>query len=227
MPDSSSDAAGSEDFASRFNVSRETIHRLERYAAILEDWQSWTNLVARSTLPDLWSRHFADSAQLTLLAPDARLWLDLGSGAGFPGLVVAILMAHEPGFAMHVVESNQRKCRFMAEIAAATNAPVDIHNERIENLSPEALPETPAIVSARALAPLPRLLPLAAPFLRRGSRGLFLKGRDAKDEIDQARKAWTFDVQRHQSLTAPEASVVEVSNLKRRAKVQRSKGNQT
>jgi 16S rRNA (guanine527-N7)-methyltransferase len=208
---------GPNDFAAAFNVSRETIHSLERYAELLAEWQSWTNLVASSTLPDLWSRHFADSAQLAGLAQGARLWLDLGSGAGFPGLVVAILRAGDTDFTMHIVESNQRKCRFMGEVAALTGAPVVIHPERIESLPPSALPRRPDIVSARALAPLPKLLGLAAPFFGPATKGLFLKGRDAAKEIAAARDLWTFDSMLHPSLTSDESAIVEVTSLRPRA----------
>jgi 16S rRNA (guanine527-N7)-methyltransferase len=205
---------GPENFAKAFDVSRETIHRLERYAALLEQWQSWTNLVASSTMPALWSRHFADSAQLSLLAKDARLWLDLGSGAGFPALVVAILKADVADFQMHAVESNQRKCRFMAEVAAATAAPVVIHNARTEAVPASALTRPPDIVSARALAPLPRLLGLAAPFFGGNTRGLFPKGRDATSEIEAARRRWQFTEIRHRSLTAPDATILEIGALR-------------
>src|SRR5919106_5358050 len=118
--------AGADDFAEAFKVPRETIHRLVRYAELLAHWQKTTNLIASSTLPHLWSRHFADSAQLLTLAKNARLWLDLGSGAGFPGLVVAILEAGRPGFHMHLVESNRKKCAFLAQVTRETKAPVDI-----------------------------------------------------------------------------------------------------
>src|SRR3989337_3677670 len=126
---------GPEDFAEVFKVPRETIHRLVRYADLLAHWQKSTNLVAPSTLPLLWSRHFADSAQIRGLAPEARLWLDLGSGAGLPGLIVAILPAGLPDLRLHVVESNRKKCAFLAEVARETGAPVEIHVMRIEELA--------------------------------------------------------------------------------------------
>jgi 16S rRNA (guanine527-N7)-methyltransferase len=203
-------------FAEAFKVPRETIHRLTRYAELLAHWQKSTNLVAPSTLPALWSRHFADSAQLASLAPDARLWLDLGSGAGFPGLVVALLNAGKPDFRMHLVESNRKKCAFLAEVARETSAPVEVHATRIEALGESAGRPRPDIVSARALAPLPQLLELAAPFFGAQTCGLFLKGRDAEAEIEAARKAWTFDARLHPSLTATDAHVVEIANLRHR-----------
>ena len=146
-----------ESFAEAFNVPHETILALSRYADLLAHWQRSINLVAPSTLPNVWSRHFADSAQLGSLAPDARLWLDLGSGAGFPGLVVALLQAQVPDFRMHMVESNRKKCAFLAEVARALQTPVDIHAMRIEDLPEKAQSLRPDVVSARALAPLPRL----------------------------------------------------------------------
>ena len=205
---------GPEGFAEAFKVARETIHRLTRYAELLNHWQKAINLVGPSTLRDLWSRHFADSAQLRSLAPDARLWLDLGSGAGFPGLVVAILQTGTPDFRMHLVESNHKKCAFLAEVVRATEAPVDIHAMRIEELAERAQSLRPDVVSARALAPLPRLFELAAPFFGEGSRGLFLKGREAESEIEAAGPGWAFDARLHASLTAKDAGIVEVTGLR-------------
>lgn len=205
------------DFAEAFKVPRETIHRLERYAVLLAHWQKTTNLVAPSTVPALWSRHFADSAQLAKLAPDARLWLDLGSGAGFPGLVVAILNAGKADFRMHLVEANAKKCAFLAEVARATEAPVEVHATRIEALAARADRPSPAVISARALAPLPQLLALAVPFFGAGTRALLLKGREAEKEIEAAREAWSFDAKLHSSLTAKDAHIVEIANLRPRA----------
>jgi len=207
---------GPESFAEAFKVSHETIHRLRRYAELLEHWQKTTNLVAPSTLPQVWSRHFADSAQLAALAPEARLWLDLGSGGGFPGLVVAILNSGTPGFRMHLVESNQKKCAFLGQVARATEAPVDIHAMRIEQFAKSAQSLEPDVVSARALAPLPRLLELAEPFLRDETRGLFLKGRETDAEIASALERWTFGGTRHASLTDDDARIVEIKAPRRR-----------
>lgn len=208
--------SGPTDFAEAFKVPRETIHRLTRYAELLAHWQKTTNLVAPSTLPRLWSRHFADSAQLLTLAQNARLWLDLGSGAGFPGLVVAILGAGRPGLRVHLVESSRKKCAFLAEVARATEAPVEIHAMRIEELAESTPRLVPDVVSARALAPLPRLFELASPFFGPKTRGLFLKGREAEAEIEAARNNWDFDVRLHPSLTAPDSQIVEVTELRPR-----------
>jgi 16S rRNA (guanine527-N7)-methyltransferase len=207
---------GPEDFAEVFRVPRETIHRLVRYADLLALWQKSKNLVAPSTLERLWSRHFADSAQLSGLAPKARLWLDLGSGAGFPGLVIAILEAGRPDFRMHLVESNRKKCAFLGEVVRATKAPADIHAMRIEDLAENAHSLRPDVVSARALAPLPRLLELAAPFFGPETRGLFLKGREIETEIAEARRRFDFDCRLQPSLTAPDSHIVEVTALRRR-----------
>lgn len=205
-----------ESFAQAFNVSHETIHSLTRYADLLSHWQKTTNLVAPSTLPNIWSRHFADSAQLSALASNGRLWLDLGSGGGFPGLIVALLRKADSDFRMHLVESNQKKCAFLGQVVRATEAPVDIHAIRIEQLAEKAQSLRPDVISARALAPLPRLLELAEPFLRDQTKGLFLKGRETEAEIRTAQERWSFDVQLHQSLTADDAQILEVSNLCRR-----------
>jgi 16S rRNA (guanine527-N7)-methyltransferase len=209
--------SGPTDFAEAFKVPRETIHRLTRYSELLAHWQARTNLVAASTLPALWSRHFADSAQLTTLAPKARLWLDLGSGAGFPGLVVAIVETGRPDFRMHLVESNRKKCAFLAEVARATGAPVEIHAMRIEDLAESAHRLQPDVVSARALAPLLRLLELAAPFFDAETRGLFLKGCDAAAEVEAARAEWDFTARLIPSLTAANSCIVEVTRLRPRA----------
>lgn len=208
--------SGPQGFAEAFKVPRETIHRLTRYAEILEEWQKRTNLVSASTLPVLWSRHFADSAQLCGLAPKARLWLDLGSGAGFPGLVVAIIQAGRPDFHMHLVESNRKKCAFLAKVARETEAPVDIHAMRIEELAECAQSLKPDVVSARALAPLPRLFELAAPFFGEGTKGLFPKGREAEAEIAAAREEWEFAFCLSPSLTARDSHIVEVTRLRPR-----------
>jgi 16S rRNA (guanine527-N7)-methyltransferase len=209
---------GPQDFAEAFRVPRETIHRLIRYADLLTEWQGRQNLVSARSLGHVWDRHFADSAQLLRLAPDAKLWLDLGSGAGFPGLVIAILQANHARFRMHLVESTAKKCAFLSEVARATEAPVEIHCMRIEELSRHATSLKPEIVSARAVAPLPRLLELAAPWFQPGVKGLFLKGRDAKQEIEAAKRHWSFACRLHPSLTAADSTIVEIGDLAKRPK---------
>ena len=210
--------SGADDFAEAFNVPHETIHRLEVYAELLADWQARHNLVSSKTIPELWQRHFADSAQLLALAPTAKSWLDLGTGAGFPGLVVAILAANQRTLRTHLVESTAKKCAFLAHVAQMTDTAVDIHCNRIEELARSESKLTPDIISARALAPLPRLLELAAPFFRSGTRGLFLKGRDAEREIETARAHWHFTSHLHPSLTSNDSSIVEVTELSKATK---------
>ncbi len=207
---------GPQEFAEAFKVPRETIHRLTNCAEVLAQWQKRTNLVGPSTLTELWSRHFADSAQLCALARNAQLWLDLGSGAGFPGLVIGIIQAGKPNFRMHLVEANHKKCAFLAEVARETKAPVDIHAMRIEDLAECAQRLKPDVVSARALAPLPRLFELAAPFFGERTKGLFPKGREAEAEIEAAEKDWEFGFRLHQSLTAKDSHIVEVTGLRPR-----------
>src|SRR5262245_31218724 len=207
--------SGPTDFAEAFKVPRETIHRLTRYAELLAHWQKRTNLVAPSTFPTLSSPHFADSAQLTTLAPKARLWLDLGTGAGFPVLVIAILKAGTPDFRMHLVESNRKKCAFLAEVARATKAPVDIHAMRIEELAESAESLRPDVVSARALAPLPRLLNLASALFGTRTRGLCSNARDPEPEKTGARTRFDFGCRIHASLTA-DGWIVEISDLRRK-----------
>lgn len=205
---------GADDFALAFPVSRETLDRLALYESLLRHWQKSINLVAPDSLSDIWHRHFADSAQLLPLAPGTRHWLDLGSGAGFPGMIVAILLANRDA-RVHLCESSAKKCAFLAEVARKTGAPVEIHQTRIESFVLGSTVAGVEVVTARALAPLSQLLDLSAPLLCRGARGLFLKGRRTGDEIAQARRAWTFDVRLHDSLTDPEGRIVGITGLKR------------
>lgn len=210
--------SGPQDFAEAFMVPRETIHRLEIYADLLAEWQTRHNLVSSKTVPELWQRHFADSAQLLALAPSAKTWLDLGTGAGFPGLVVAVLAANQGTLRMHLVESTAKKCAFLAHVAQMTDTSVDIHCNRIEELARSESKLKPDIVSARALAPMPRLFKLAAPFFRSGTRGLFLKGRDAERDIEAARAHWHFTSRLHPSLTSSDSYIVEVTDLSKAKK---------
>ena len=210
-------------FQTRFAVSRETVARLEVYADLLRRWQKTINLVAPSTLNDIWGRHLADSAQLWALGPTGPApdgtpahWLDIGSGAGFPGLVLAILGAQAGQTRHTLIESDTRKAAFLREVARATGVAVEILAQRIE------VPQTPAkvrevnCVTARALAPLPRLLELAAPFLGRDSVGLFLKGREFAAELQEASEVWAFAYDLYPSVTDPEARIVRLTTLYRK-----------
>jgi len=188
------------------SVSRETRERLDIYADLLRKWQRSINLVGPRTLDDLWNRHFVDSAQLMPLIPStARVLVDFGSGAGFPGLVLAILGVPQ----VHLIESDQRKSTFLWEVARATGTSVTVHTKRIEQVTP-----FPAdIVTARALAPLGDLLAFAAPFIGPDSLCLFPKGQTAEDELTAASKTWNINVNRIQSVTDPGATILRVSQV--------------
>ncbi len=206
---------GPETFARAFPVSRETLDRLTLYAQLLGQWGRVQDLVAPSTLDDIWHRHIADSAQVLPLAPpDTKIWADLGSGAGFPGLVLAILARDRPGFKMHLIESSNRKCSFLREVARRTGAPVEIHCMRIEQLATQRTVGAVELVTARALAPLASLLGLAKPLLADTTRALFLKGRDAPREIEAARQVWQFQSEMTASRTDPDGRIVDIRHLR-------------
>jgi 16S rRNA (guanine527-N7)-methyltransferase len=157
-------------------VSRETLERLDIYVALLAKWRKTINLISETSFADVWTRHIADSAQLLSFARNAKIWVDMGSGAGFPGMVVAIQLAGTAGARVHLIESDQRKCGFLREIARATGAPVEIHNERIE-IAATGITDIVDVVTARALAPLPRLIALAKIWLDDGAVGIFPRGK--------------------------------------------------
>jgi 16S rRNA (guanine527-N7)-methyltransferase len=202
------------------DVSPETSVRLDRFVALLQAWQPAINLVAPSTLPHLWTRHIADSLQLLSLAPQARVWIDLGSGAGFPGLVIACALADQPGVAVHLVESNGKKAAFLREAARQTSAPAVVHHTRIEEFL-RAAPRCD-IVTARALAPLPVLLGWVAPLLERaahpetGAQALLLKGQDVEAELTEASKCWNITASLVPSKTSPDGRILVVWELRRR-----------
>jgi 16S rRNA G527 N7-methylase RsmG len=280
---------GPADFAAAFDVSRETIARLQTYETLLRQWQKAVNLVAPSTLDAVWHRHFADSAQLVALAPTARAWVDLGSGGGFPGMVIAILLAEAPGSSSEesrqksepeitaasvvpsplvgegqgggdgrasnvgspptphpsppgggesggrsepqsvlgaariiLIESDTRKCAFLREVARQTGVAVDILSTRIESAATQIKVQPPDVVTARALAPLDKLLSLAAPLFSSRAVGLFLKGREVTRDVEKAQKTWTFKSELIQSRTDPEAHIVRISALEPNRKEPRS-----
>jgi 16S rRNA (guanine527-N7)-methyltransferase len=194
-------------FQERLSVSRETLARFETYASLLRKWQKAINLVGPKTVDALWERHFFDSAQIfALVGEKARgVWLDLGSGAGFPGLVVALLGAAQ----VHLVESDGRKATFLREAIRATGAPAQVHAMRVEALSPFAVD----VITARAFAPMPRLLDLATPFWREGTIGLFPKGRDVELELTQAAKYWIIEPEFHPSQTEDGAQILRISTV--------------
>jgi len=199
-----------DDFAARWGVSRETLARFQIYADLLRRWQKAINLVGASTLPDLWRRHFEDSAQLfSLLPPTARVLVDLGSGAGFPGLVLALMGVPE----VHLIESDRRKATFLREAARATGATVTVHAERIESVPP-----FPAdVITSRACAPLQDLLDLSLPFRKAGTLGLFLKGKMVNRELTRANEVWDIKATIRPSRTDPEGSILLVQEWARAA----------
>lgn len=205
------DIAGPDEFAAAFDVSRETLAALDTYASILRHWQRAINLISPATEDQIWHRHFADSAQILALTPDARVWLDLGSGAGFPGMVVALLLQGRPGTKIHLVESNAKKVAFLREVARKTGAAVEIHGERIESLVDQRRIESVDVVTARALAPLGKLIGYAQPFLGPATVGVFLKGREVEAEIAAARQQWRFAVRLVESITDAYGRIAVVS----------------
>ena len=217
---------GPDSFSRHFNVSRETVDKLTIYVRLLEQWQRTINLVAPATLASVWHRHIADSAQLLSLAPhNATRWVDLGSGAGFPGLVLAILLSERPLSQVTLVESDTRKVAFLREVArqvglgqAQTSlgtapSPVDIWHARIESPSTHVRVGLVDVVTARALAPLPRLLGLCQPFFGPATVALLLKGREAERELAEARSHWLLDAELVPSLTEADARIAVVSKL--------------
>ncbi len=190
-------------------VSRETEERLALFVALVEKWQKAENLIAPSTLRDIWTRHVADSAQLVPLFPDARRWLDLGSGGGFPGLVVAILIAGRAGARVHLVESNSRKCAFLRTAIRETGAPAEVHQGRIEDVLAGWNAPT-EVITARALAPLAALLAMTAPLIGPACRAVFLKGAGYRDEIAEAAQSFDVDLVVHPSRVADDSAILEV-----------------
>lgn len=203
-----------------FELSRAAIMRLDCFVDLLLNWQRRTNLIAPSTIPTLWTRHVADSLQLLDLveAPleKPRVWLDLGSGGGFPGIVIACALADVPGIQVHLVESNLKKAAFLREAVRATRAPGIVHAVRIEELARTLDGTRIDYVTARALAPLPDLLELAAPYLGPRGTGLFLKGRTAREELTLAEKSWTMTARLLPSATDPGGTLLILEALSRR-----------
>jgi 16S rRNA (guanine527-N7)-methyltransferase len=193
-------------------VSRETFDRLQAFAQLFLRWNQRINLVASSTQDDLWRRHILDSAQLARLDPQARRWVDMGSGGGFPGLVLAFLLA-ERGGSIDLVESNRKKAAFLQTAIGTFNLPARVVAQRID--ASHALVSMPEIVTARALAPLPALLELAEPWLTAGARALFHKGRDYRREVEESAHRWRFDLLEHPSLIDADSVVLDIRNLGR------------
>jgi 16S rRNA (guanine527-N7)-methyltransferase len=196
-------------------VSRETAARLDDFVPLLLKWQQRTNLIAASTASQMWTRHIADSLQLLPLAPDARTWVDLGSGGGFPGLVIACALPNTPDARVHLVESNAKKAAFLRESARVLKIPALVHAVRIEDFV-ERFPESPDIVTSRGLAPLNQLLAQAEPLLKRGAQGLFLKGQDVEAELTTAAKYWSIEAALVPSKTSALGRILLVRRAERR-----------
>jgi len=197
-------------FAARIGATPGELADLERFQARLADWNARINLVSEASLAEFWPRHAFDSAQLLALAPAARTWVDIGAGAGFPGLVLAILLKDAPGARVHLVESQAKRCRFLTEVVETLALPAEVHNARAEDLALKA-----DIVAARAVAPLGRLLSFARPYFAKGAFGLFLKSEGVEAEIAEARQAWRFTCDVSPSLSDPRGRVLKLEGLAR------------
>ena len=206
MPEGSPPPLTPEGFAELFRVSRETLDRLTTYVELLQRWQARINLISPATLPDIWRRHILDSAQLLPLLPHPGVNLyDIGSGAGFPGLVLAILGASH----VHLIESDQRKTAFLREAARITSTSLQLHMVRAEKLAAQGA----NVVTARACASLPELLDLAAPLLAPAGICLFLKGRGAEAELTAANKTWKMRAAKIASCTDPTGVILRLEDL--------------
>jgi 16S rRNA (guanine527-N7)-methyltransferase len=190
-------------------VSRETEARLAAFVEVLDRWRHKINLISNATFAAVWTRHIADSAQLIALAPEAKRWVDMGSGAGFPGLVIAIQLADVPGAIVHCIESDGRKCAFLREAARVTGAVAAIHPVRVEAIEPESLGAVDA-VTARAFAPLPLTLKLARPWIERGAIAVFPRGESAKDQIAASPEAPAYAIETMSSVVNPTAAILRI-----------------
>ena len=209
-PDIVEPVTDAESFARASGATPAQMAELDRYRQMLAEWNEVMNLVGPATLSEFWNRHAWDSAQLLQLAPEALTWADLGAGAGLPCLILAILGKGRDGFHVHLVESMAKRCRFLSEVVTALDLPATVHNERAENLHLAV-----DIVTARACAPLSRLLGYAQPYLRKGATALFLKGQDVASDLEEATKSWDFEAETIPSLSDPRGRIVRVRRLKR------------
>lgn len=203
-----------EGFAAVSGATPAQVADLERFRVMLAERNEVMNLVGPASLPDFWSRHAWDSAQLVRLQPQARAWADLGAGAGLPGIVLAILGKGVLGFHVDLVESMTKRCKFLSEVVEALELPATVHNARAENLD-----LTVEIVTARACAPLWRLLGYARPYLQGGATGLFLKGQDVVAEMSEAARYWEYEADVVPSKSDPRGRIVRVKRLGRARKV--------
>ena len=205
-------------------VSRETEARLDRYIDLRREWQAKTNLVAPSTLPQLWTRHIADSLQLLSLAPSAKIWMDLGSGGGFPGVVLACALAESPGATVHLVERNAKKAAFLREALRITAAPGVVHLAEIGD-TVDRFAGPIDCVTARALAPLHQLIGFVEPLVKKGATALFLKGQDVEAELTEATRYWKIEPKLYPSRTGGQGWIVELDRIERRDASATADGN--
>ena len=199
-----------ESFAAASGATPEQMADLEAFRLRLAERNEVMNLVGPASLPDFWNRHAWDSAQLLSLDPKALSWADLGAGAGLPGLVLAILGKGRAGFHVHLVESMAKRCKFLSEVVEALNLPATVHHARAENFDLAV-----DSVTARACAPLVRLLGYARPYLARGATGWFLKGQEVASDLEEAAKSWKFEAEIVPSLSDPRGRIVRVRRLRR------------
>jgi 16S rRNA (guanine527-N7)-methyltransferase len=200
---------GAAEFQAATGATAAQMADLEAFRAALADWNTRMNLVGPSALAEFWLRHAYDSAQLLKLEPEALRWADLGAGAGFPGLVLAIFLKGRPGATVHLVESMAKRCRFLEEIVASLALPAMVHHARAEDLDISV-----DVVAARACAPLSRLFRYAQPYLRRGAIGLFMKGQDVVAELEAATTSWKFEAELIDSLSHTDGRIVRMRKLK-------------
>lgn len=185
---------------------------LDRYRLMLEEGNAVMNLVGPASLPDFWNRHALDSAQLLPLAPKARIWADLGAGAGLPGVILAILLKETPGAKIWLIDSQTKRTRFLEQVVSALSLPAEVVNARAETLSIQA-----DVVTARACAPLDKLLDFAKPYRARGAEALFLKGEKAEEEILEAKRRHRFEADVLPSQSDPRGRVLRIRSPKRAA----------
>jgi len=198
------------------DVSRETFERLQVYVDLVLKWQPAQNLIAPSTIPDIWTRHVADSLQTQWSYPEARTWVDIGSGGGFPGVITAILLADVPDAHVHMIESNQRKAAFLRTALRETGSKGSVHPGRIESVAKTWTHGPVDAVSARALASLDLLFQLAEPFVKLGATTVFHKGQDFQREVNEASARWDFDMVEKTSLIDPMSRMLLFSNISAR-----------
>ncbi|GAA0614871.1 16S rRNA (guanine(527)-N(7))-methyltransferase RsmG [Brevundimonas kwangchunensis] len=197
-------------FQAEFDATAAQMGDLERFIQRLTDANAVMNLVGPDTIPDVWNRHIRDSAQLLQMAPEAQTWADLGAGAGFPGIVLAIMLKKDPKSHVWLIDSLGKRCRFLREVVDSLSLRATVINGRAEENA-----VTVRVVTARAVAPMEKLLGYAQPYLQRGAQGLFLKGEKAEVELAEARRVWQFQSDLSVSRSDPRGRIVSVRGIRR------------